>query len=44
MNGGHLAEGTLVFAGEFTIQENRTATPLVRRMDEPTGLFLWPSE
>jgi predicted DNA-binding protein with PD1-like motif len=42
--GGHLAEGTLVFACEFTIQEYRTATPLVRRMDEPTGLFLWPSE
>jgi predicted DNA-binding protein with PD1-like motif len=42
--GGHLAEGTLVFACEFAIQEYRTATPLVRRLDEPTGLFLWPSE
>ena len=42
--GGHLAEGTLVFACEFTIQENQSATPLVRRMDDPTGLFLWPSE
>lgn len=42
--GGHLAEGTLVFACEFAIQEYRSASPLVRRMDEPTGLFLWPSE
>lgn len=42
--GGHLAEGTLVFACEFTIQEYQSATPLVRRMDDPTGLFLWPSK
>jgi uncharacterized protein len=42
--GGHLAEGTLVFACEFTIQEYRSATLLVRQMDDPTGLFLWPSE
>jgi predicted DNA-binding protein with PD1-like motif len=42
--GGHLAEGTLVFACEFAIQEYQAATPLVRRMDEPTGLFLWPSK
>jgi predicted DNA-binding protein with PD1-like motif len=42
--GGHLANGTLVFACEFAIQEYRSATPLVRRPDEPTGLFLWPSE
>jgi predicted DNA-binding protein with PD1-like motif len=42
--GGHLAEGTLVFACEFAIQEYRSATPLVRQMDEPTGLFLWPSD
>ena len=40
--GGHLAEGTLVFACEFIIQEYQSATPLVRQMDEPTGLFLWP--
>jgi predicted DNA-binding protein with PD1-like motif len=40
--GGHLAEGTLAFACEFAIQEYRSATPLVRQMDEPTGLFLWP--
>ena len=42
--GGHLAEGTLVFACEFAIQEYQSATPLVRRMDDPTGLFLWPSK
>ncbi len=42
--GGHLADGTLVFACEFAIQEYRSAIPLVRRLDEPTGLFLWPSE
>jgi uncharacterized protein len=42
--GGHLAEGTLVFACEFTIQEYRSATALVRQMDDPTGLFLWPPE
>jgi hypothetical protein len=39
-----LAEGTLLFACEFTIQEYQSATSLVRRMDDPTGLFLWPSE
>ena len=42
--GGHLAEGTLAFACEFMIQEYQSATPLVRQMDEPTGLFLWPYE
>jgi uncharacterized protein len=42
--GGHLAEGTLVFACEFIIQEYQSATPLVRQMDDPTGLFLWPPE
>ncbi|MGA9756219.1 MAG: PPC domain-containing DNA-binding protein [Desulfobaccales bacterium] len=40
--GGHLAEGTLVFACEFAIQEYQSATALVRQMDDPTGLFLWP--
>lgn len=40
--GGHLAEGTLVFACEFAIQEYQSAVPLARQMDEPTGLFLWP--
>jgi uncharacterized protein len=42
--GGHLAPGTLVFACEFTIQEYRSATALVRQMDDPTGLFLWPAD
>jgi uncharacterized protein len=42
--GGHLAEGTLVFACEFMIQEYQSATSLVRQMDDPTGLFLWPPE
>jgi predicted DNA-binding protein with PD1-like motif len=42
--GGHLAEGTLAFACEFAIQEYRSATPLVRQLDEPTGLWLWPPE
>jgi predicted DNA-binding protein with PD1-like motif len=41
--GGHLAEGTLVFACEFAILEHQSATSLVRQMDEPTGLFLWPA-
>jgi uncharacterized protein len=40
--GGHLAEGTLVFACEFAILEHQSAITLVRQMDEPTGLFLWP--
>jgi uncharacterized protein len=40
--GGHLAEGTLAFACEFMIQEYKSAASLVRQMDEPTGLFLWP--
>ena len=40
--GGHLAEGTLAFACEFMIQEYKSDTQLVRQMDEPTGLFLWP--
>ena len=42
--GGHLAQGTLVFACEFTIQEYRSTTALVRQMDDPTGLFLWPPD
>jgi predicted DNA-binding protein with PD1-like motif len=40
--GGHLAEGTLAFACEFAIQEQVSDITLVRQMDEPTGLFLWP--
>lgn len=39
--GGHLAEGTEVFACEFVIQELLTEAPLSRGMDEATGLFLW---
>ncbi len=39
--GGHLAEGTEVFACEFTVREFLTETPLRRSMDEETGLFLW---
>ena len=39
--GGHLAEGTLVFACEFILQEYQSATPLVRQPDDPTGLLLW---
>jgi predicted DNA-binding protein with PD1-like motif len=41
--GGHLADGTLVFACEFAILEHQSAISLVRQMDEPTGLFLWPA-
>jgi predicted DNA-binding protein with PD1-like motif len=40
--GGHLAEGTLVFACEFEIQEYAAEKLLVRFFDEETGLFLWP--
>jgi predicted DNA-binding protein with PD1-like motif len=40
--GGHLAEGTLAFVCEFTLQEYKSATQLVRQMDDATGLFLWP--
>jgi len=40
--GGHLAEGTVVFAGEFTIQAYSSSKTLARRLDEATGLFLWP--
>lgn len=44
MVGGHLAEGTEVFACEFVItefiyEEDRT---FERVFDEETGLFLWP--
>ena len=42
--GGHLAEGTLVFACEFAILEHQSATSLVRQIDEPTGLLLWPAQ
>jgi predicted DNA-binding protein with PD1-like motif len=42
--GGHLAEGTLVFACEFEIQEYSGEKPLSRAWDEETGLFLWPQK
>jgi hypothetical protein len=42
--GGHLAEGTMVFALEFVIQELKGERSLNRQMDEETGLFLWPKK
>lgn len=42
--GGHLAEGALVFACEFWIQEYTSGKSLVRHHDEETGLFLWPKD
>jgi uncharacterized protein len=39
--GGHLAEGTIVFAGEFILQEYHSDQTLVRQLDKATGLFLW---
>ncbi len=42
--GGHLAEGTMVFATEFVIQELKAEHSLNRQMDEETGLFLWPQK
>ncbi len=39
--GGHLAEGTKVFACEYAIQEYKSSTRLQRLWDEPTGLYLW---
>src|SRR3974390_420289 len=37
--GGHLADGTVVFATEFVIQELKADQSLNRQMDEETGLF-----
>lgn len=42
--GGHVAEGTMVFAAEFVIQELKSDSSLERHMDEETGLFLWPKK
>ncbi len=42
--GGHLAEGTIVFAAEFVIQELKADRSLNRQMDDETGLFLWPQK
>jgi uncharacterized protein len=39
--GGHLAEGTTIFAGEFILQEYESDQKLVRQLDKETGLFLW---
>jgi len=39
--GGHLAEGTEVFACEFIITEYLSNTALERAPDDETGLFLW---
>lgn len=39
--GGHLAEGTIVFAAEFVIQEYLSKERFERRFDEETGLYLW---
>ncbi|MGC9967383.1 MAG: DUF296 domain-containing protein [Syntrophobacteraceae bacterium] len=39
--GGHLAEGTEVFACEFTITEYFSNTAFERSHDDETGLFLW---
>jgi uncharacterized protein len=40
--GGHLAEGTVVFACEFILQAYGSPEPLARHLDKDTGLFLWP--
>lgn len=40
--GGHVAEGTIIFACEFILQEWRGQAP-VREFDPTTGLFLWPA-
>jgi predicted DNA-binding protein with PD1-like motif len=40
--GGHLAEGTPVFACEFAIHEYTADQVLTRRNDPETGLMLWP--
>ena len=42
--GGHLADGTIVFAAEFVMQELKAEQSLNRQMDEETGLFLWPKK
>jgi predicted DNA-binding protein with PD1-like motif len=41
--GGHLAEGTIVFACEFAITEYHSEKSLNRGLDDETGLFLWPA-
>lgn len=39
--GGHLAEGTEVFACEYTITEQLFDGAIERSFDEATGLYLW---
>ncbi|MEW6425743.1 MAG: DUF296 domain-containing protein [Bacillota bacterium] len=39
--GGHLAEGTIVFACEFIVREYLSEERFERRFDDETGLFLW---
>lgn len=41
--GGHLLQGTKVFACEVLIQEFE-GNPLVREYDESTGLYLWKTD
>lgn len=40
--GGHLAEGSNVFACEFVIHEFLSSGAFTREFDDQTGLFLWP--
>jgi len=40
--GGHLMEGTSIFAAELSAFPFR-GDALVRTYDDPTGLFLWPT-
>lgn len=40
--GGHLAEGTPIFACEFAIDEYTADQELARQPDAETGLWLWP--
>ncbi|MBI4642209.1 MAG: DNA-binding protein [Deltaproteobacteria bacterium] len=40
--GGHLTEGTPVFACEFALHEYLADKPLARQNDPETGLMLWP--
>ncbi len=42
--GGHLAEGTIVFACEYVIHEYQSDQIPERGYDEETGLFLWKKD
>lgn len=39
--GGHLAEGTLIFAAEYVIREFLSTEIPAREFDDETGLYLW---